>query len=103
MQPNSAAAFVNSSSGKTVAASVTPLASILGSGLLIIVPVLEATLGRWSVFGAVAICGVAWLIVRQRQPKLASGNAGWAMDPRLRVGGGLAWLPGRLVRLQAAR
>lgn len=45
-----------------VAASVTPLASILGSGLLIIVPVLESTLGALSVFGALAICAVAWLI-----------------------------------------
>lgn len=45
-----------------VVASVTPLASILGSGLLIIVPVLERTLGALSVFGAVAICGLAWLI-----------------------------------------
>lgn len=45
-----------------VAASVTPLASILGSGLLIIVPVLERTLGAFAVFGVVAICGLAWLI-----------------------------------------
>lgn len=45
-----------------LAASVTPLASILGSGLLIIVPVLESTLGGLAVFGAVAICAVAWLI-----------------------------------------
>lgn len=45
-----------------LAASVTPLASILGSGLLIIVPVLERTLGALSVVGAVAICAVAWLI-----------------------------------------
>lgn len=45
-----------------IAAAVTPLASILGSGLLIIVPVLESTLGPLSVFGALAICGVAWLI-----------------------------------------
>jgi amino acid transporter len=45
-----------------VAATVTPLASILGSGLLIIVPVLERTLGAWSVFGAAAICAVAWLV-----------------------------------------
>ncbi|MEO5834975.1 MAG: hypothetical protein ABJA16_07610 [Nakamurella sp.] len=45
-----------------VAASVTPLASILGSGLLIIVPVLERTLGALSLFGILAICGVAWLI-----------------------------------------
>ena len=45
-----------------VAASVTPLASILGSGLLIIVPVLERTLGALAVVGAGAICAVAWLI-----------------------------------------
>ncbi|CAN5557178.1 hypothetical protein BH09ACT4_BH09ACT4_07740 [soil metagenome] len=45
-----------------VAAAVTPLASILGSGLLIIVPVLERTLGSLSVFGAVAICAVAWVV-----------------------------------------
>jgi hypothetical protein len=45
-----------------VAAAVTPLASILGSGLLIIVPVLERTLGALSVFGVLAICGLAWLI-----------------------------------------
>ncbi|MBX3099610.1 MAG: hypothetical protein KF761_08520 [Salinibacterium sp.] len=45
-----------------LAATVTPLASILGSGLLIIVPVLERTLGSLSVFGAIAICAVAWLV-----------------------------------------
>ena len=45
-----------------VAATVTPLASILGSGLLIIVPVLERTLGALAVFGAVGICLVAWLV-----------------------------------------
>lgn len=43
-------------------ATVTPLASILGSGLLIIVPVLERTLGAASVIGIVAICAVAWLV-----------------------------------------
>ena len=45
-----------------ITASVTPLASILGSGLLIIVPVLERTLGAWSVFGALGICAVAWVV-----------------------------------------
>jgi hypothetical protein len=45
-----------------VAASVTPLASILGSGLLIIVPVLEITIGALSVFGVIGICAVAWMI-----------------------------------------
>ncbi|CAN5266927.1 hypothetical protein BH11ACT3_BH11ACT3_20550 [soil metagenome] len=47
---------------QVVAASVTPLASILGSGLLIIVPVLERTLGVWAVVGIAAICAVAWLL-----------------------------------------
>lgn len=41
---------------------MTPLASILGSGLLIIVPVLERTLGSWAVLGAVGVCAVAWLV-----------------------------------------
>lgn len=41
---------------------MTPLASILGSGLLIIVPVLERTLGAAAVFGAIGICAVAWLV-----------------------------------------
>ncbi|GLP73115.1 hypothetical protein TUM20983_02250 [Mycobacterium antarcticum] len=41
-------------------ATVTPLASILGSGLLIIVPVLERTLGALAVLGAIAVSAVAW-------------------------------------------
>lgn len=45
-----------------LAASVTPLASILGSGLLIIVPVLERAFGAFAVFGAIAISAIAWLI-----------------------------------------
>ncbi len=47
---------------RVIVASVTPLASILGSGLLIIVPVLERTFGALAVFGAIAICAVAWLL-----------------------------------------
>lgn len=64
-----------------VRASVTPLASILGSGLLIIVPVLERTLGSLSVVGAAAVCAVAWVVgtavrhcVRVVEPALASGS-----------------------------
>ena len=63
-----------------LAASVTPLASILGSGLLIIVPVLERTLGALAVFGAIGICIIAWLVgtvirhnVRVVEPLKASG------------------------------
>ena len=60
-------------------ATVTPLASILGSGLLIIVPVLERTLGGLAVFGAIAVCVVAWFAgsavrhcVRVVEPQIAS-------------------------------
>lgn len=45
---------------RVLAATVTPLASILGSGLLIIVPVLEGALGPLAVFGAIAVSAVAW-------------------------------------------
>lgn len=46
----------------TLRATVTPLASIFGSGFLIIVPVLERTLGALAVLGAIAICGLAWFV-----------------------------------------
>jgi hypothetical protein len=64
-----------------MAAVVTPLASILGSGLLIIVPVLERTVGALAVFGAAAVCVVAWFAgtavrhcVRVVEPQIASGE-----------------------------
>ncbi len=66
---------------KVAPASVTPLASIFGSGFLIIVPILERTLGRLAVFGAIAVCGLAWLIgiavrhvVRVVEPMLDDGS-----------------------------
>jgi hypothetical protein len=43
-------------------ATVTPLASIFGSGFLIIVPVLERGLGGSAVLGVVAVCILAWLV-----------------------------------------
>lgn len=44
-----------------VAATVTPLASIFGSGFLIIVPVLESAFGRRAVFAVALVCVVAFL------------------------------------------
>jgi len=41
------------------------------------------------------LVGGAWLIVRQRQPRLASGTTAWPTDPRMYAGTTLAWLPGR--------
>jgi len=67
--------------GQVLIAAVTPLASILGSGLLIIVPVLERTLGSLSVLGVVGVCAVAWLVgttvrhcVRVVEPLAADGK-----------------------------
>lgn len=42
-------------------ATATPLASIFGSGFLIIVPVLERTLGVLSVIGAAGVCALAYV------------------------------------------
>ena len=47
-------------SRRVLLASVTPLASIFGSGFLIIVPILERTLGGYAVLGIAAVLAVAW-------------------------------------------
>ncbi len=49
-------------SRQVMVATVTPLASIFGSGFLIIVPVLERTLGAKAIFGIVGVCGFAWFV-----------------------------------------
>jgi hypothetical protein len=70
---------------RVLRATVTPLASIFGSGFLIIVPVLERTLGALAVVGAVGVCAVAWLAgtavrhcVRVVEPLVGSAE----LDPR---------------------
>lgn len=42
--------------------SVVPLASIFGSGFLIVVPILERTLGALAAVGMAAVCALAWLV-----------------------------------------
>jgi len=49
-------------SRRVMTASVTPLASIFGSGFLIIVPVLERTLGAHALFGIVGVCVFIWFV-----------------------------------------
>jgi hypothetical protein len=68
-------------------ASVTPLASIFGSGFLIIVPVLERTLGGLAVVGAVGVSAVAWLVgtsirhnIRVLEPLTQRGSLGKANE-----------------------
>jgi hypothetical protein len=43
-------------------ATVTPLASIFGSGFLILVPVLERSIGPLAILGVIGICTVAWFV-----------------------------------------
>ncbi len=49
-------------SRSVVLATVTPLASIFGSGLLIIVPILERELGALAALGMAGVCAVAWIV-----------------------------------------
>lgn len=42
--------------------TVTPLASIFGSGFLIIIPILERELGALAVVGMAGVCLVAWMV-----------------------------------------
>jgi hypothetical protein len=43
-------------------ATVTPLASIFGSGFLIIIPILERELGALAAVGMAGVCLVAWMV-----------------------------------------
>ena len=59
-------------------ATVTPLASIIGSGFLVSVPLLAGEVGNWSVFAMAALIGAAYLVgaairfnIRHVEPLLA--------------------------------
>jgi hypothetical protein len=45
-----------------VSAAITPLASIFGSGFLIIVPILAGAVGRYSVFVMAGVCALAYAV-----------------------------------------
>ena len=62
-------------------ARATPLASIFGSGLLVIVPILYAAVGPYSVIAMVAVCALAYAMgsvirfnIRHAEPLLAAGT-----------------------------
>ena len=61
-----------------VDATTTPLASIFGSGFLVIVPILAGAVGSWSVLAMIAVCGLAFAVgsvlrfnIRHAEPALA--------------------------------
>jgi hypothetical protein len=62
-------------------ARTTPLASIFGSGLLVIVPILNAAVGPYSVFAMAGVCAVAYAMgevirfnIRHVEPLHESGT-----------------------------
>jgi hypothetical protein len=59
----------------------TPLASIFGSGFLVIVPILNAAVGPYSLFAMAGVCAVAYAVgsvirfnIRHVEPILAAGT-----------------------------
>ena len=47
---------------KLVKATMTPMASIFGSGFLIIVPVLAGAVGKYAVFAMAGVCLLAYAV-----------------------------------------
>ena len=45
-----------------ILATTTPLASIFGSGFLVIVPILAGAVGQWSVIAMLGICALAFMV-----------------------------------------
>ena len=65
-----------------ISAMVTPLASIFGSGFLVIVPILAAAVGSFSVWAIAVICVIAYMVgsvirfnIKTVEPLLQSGKA----------------------------
>ena len=63
-------------------ATTTPLASIFGSGFLVIVPILAGAVGRFSVLAMAAVCGLAYAVgsvirfnIRYAEPLLERSTA----------------------------
>ncbi len=52
---------MNSQVKTLIKATSTPLASIFGSGFLVIVPILAGAVGPYSVYAMVGVCLLAYL------------------------------------------
>jgi hypothetical protein len=67
---------------KLLGATATPLASIFGSGFLVIVPILNGAVGPYSLVAMACVCGLAYAVgsvirynIRHAEPLLEAGNA----------------------------
>ncbi|MCH7927403.1 MAG: hypothetical protein IID03_05380 [Candidatus Dadabacteria bacterium] len=66
---------------KLAVATSTPLASIFGSGFLIIVPILAGAMGKYSVFAMAGVCTLAYAVgsvirynINNAEPVLSAAN-----------------------------
>lgn len=64
-------------------ATVTPLASIIGSGFLVSVPLLADDVGNWAIIAMAALVGLSFFVgsairfnIRHAEPLLSAGNLG---------------------------
>ena len=67
---------------KLIAATSTPLASIFGSGFLIIVPILNGAVGKYAVFAMALVCTLAYCVgyairfnIKNAEPLLENDTA----------------------------
>ena len=67
---------------KLIKATATPLASIFGSGFLVIVPILNGAVGPYSLAAMACVCGLAYAVgsvirynIRYAEPLLEGGTA----------------------------
>lgn len=67
---------------KLLSATATPLASIFGSGFLIIVPILNGAVGPYAVYAMAAVCGLAYCVgnvirfnIKHVEPLIENGEA----------------------------
>ncbi|WP_108259202.1 hypothetical protein [Mangrovicoccus ximenensis] len=63
-------------------AMLTPLASIIGSGFLVSVPLVAGRIGLWAVPAMAALTGIAWLIGGAIRYNIRHGEARCAEAPR---------------------
>jgi hypothetical protein len=68
---------------KLIAATSTPLASIFGSGFLIIVPILNGAVGKYAVFAMALVCALAYCVghairfnIKNAEPLLEKDETG---------------------------
>ena len=72
---------MNENSKKIIGATATPLASIFGSGFLVIIPILNGAVGPYSLIAMTAVCALAYAVgcvirynIRHAEPLLENNQ-----------------------------